>query len=47
MSFFSFFDTENISKTFIVPAVTIRKIHGREVFSFYKVASLTAYKYLR
>ena len=46
MSFFSFFDEEHISEKFIVPAVTVRKIHGREVYC-YRVASLTAYKYLR
>ena len=40
-----FFDVEKISKKFIVPAVTFRKIHGREVVSFYRVASLAAYKY--
>ena len=45
--FLVFFYVEKISKQFLVLAVTVRKIHGREVFSFYRVASLTAYKYLR
>ena len=40
MSFSSFFDAEKISKQFIGPAVTVRKIHGRKVISFYRVASL-------
>ena len=31
----------------MVPAATVRKIRGREFFSFYRVTSLTAYKYLR
>ena len=35
-----------IPKEFIVLAVTVLKIHGREVF-FYRVASLMAYKYSR
>ena len=42
-----FFNAEEISKMFIVPPVTVRKIHGREVVSYYRIASLTAYKYLR
>ena len=29
VSFTSFFDAEKISKNFIVPAVTVRKIDGR------------------
>ena len=46
--FHLFFSHEGqISKKFIVPAVTVRKMHGREVVSFYRVASLTAYIYLR
>ena len=32
---------------YIVPAVTIRKIHGKAIVSFYRIASLTADKYLR
>ena len=47
MSCSSFFDAEKISKKFIFPAVTIRKVHGREVVSFCRVASLIAYKYSR
>ena len=47
MSFSSFFDAEKILTKFIVLAVTFRKMHGREVVSFHRVASLTAYKYLR
>ena len=47
VSFSSFFDAEKISKQFIVPAVTIQKIHVREVFSLYRVSSLTAHKYMR
>ena len=47
MSFSSSFDAEKISRIFMAPAVTAQKIHGREVFSFYRVASLTTYKYLR
>ena len=43
----SFFDAENISRKFIVLAVTVRKIHGREVVSCYRFASLMAVKYLR
>ena len=31
----------------MVSAVTVRKRRVREVVSFYRVASLTAYKYLR
>ena len=31
----------------LVPVVTVQKIYGREVVSFYRVASLTAYNYLR
>ena len=42
-----FFEAEKISKKFIVPAVNAQKIHCRKVVSFYKVVSLTAYKYLR
>ena len=41
------FDAEKISENFIVPAVTVRKIHDREVVSFYSDVSLTTYKYLR
>ena len=40
-----FLDGEKISKKFIVPTATVRKI--REVVSLYRVASLSAYKYLR
>ena len=47
MSFSYFFTAEKISRKFIDSAVTVRKIHGREVVSFYRVANLTAYKYLR
>ena len=47
VSFSPFFDAENFLRKFIVPAVTFRKILGRGVVSFYRVASLTAYKYLR
>ena len=43
----SFFDAEKNYKKFIVPAATVRKIRCREVVSFYRVASSTAYKYLR
>ena len=39
-----FWCRKNIYK-FIVPAVTVRKIHGREVIFLFRVASLTAYKY--
>ena len=46
-SFSSLFSTGNISNQFIVPAGTVRKIHGREVVSLYRVACSTAYKYLR
>ena len=38
-----FFSQLHVSKKCIVPAVTVRKIHGREVVSI--VSSLTAYKY--
>ena len=47
MSFSSIFDVEQISKKFIVPAVVVQIIHGSEVLHFYRVSSLTAYKYLR
>ena len=42
----SFFNANKISKKFIVPAVTIREIYGREVVPFYRVDSLMAYKVL-
>ena len=37
---------ENVEK-YIVSAVNVRMIHGREVVSFYRVASLAAYKNLK
>ena len=42
-----FFDAEKISKMFIIPAVTFRKIHISLVVSVYRVTMLAAYKYLR
>ena len=45
--FFFLFDAENISKKFIFLAVTVAKIHARKVVSFYRVASMSAYKYLK
>ena len=47
MSFSISFDAEKISKKFLVPVVIFREIHGREVVSFNRDASLTAYNYLR
>ena len=41
-----FFNPEKISKKFVVPAVTIRKMHGRKVGPFYRVANLTGVQVL-
>ena len=46
ISFPSSFDAEKTFKKFIVLAETIRNVHGREVVSFYRAPSLTAYKVL-
>ena len=46
LTLFFFWCRKNVKKL-LVPAETVRKVHGKEVVSFHRVASLTAYKYLR